>query len=400
MKQVATLDCSEGNFEDRAPGHHFQPKGSFGFMAENLAHGLNNVFAPIMTSMEVLQLRTSDEPSRELLNLIQRQARQGSYLVQQILSFANGAESTHTCIQPQSLLRALEKFLAKNFPGNIKINFHVAANLWEVLGALFDIYQVLIDLCINASKRMPKGGTLTVTAENVLVADEYLFRGPAPENARYVLFTIKDTGVGLSEALQEQIFSAAYARKAKAATEGLGLFAADMVIKAHGGQIKVVSEADRGSTFKVYLPAAPGSAPDVSTEKGVPHGHQEWILVVDDEEAILSVTRLILETAGYQVITAVNGADAMSAYLQYGKEIALVLMDINMPYVDGAVAIRALRKMNPFVKTIAISGLNTQIQAARAAKAGASGFVPKPFRSYDLLRSIHDLLRSDMAPAQ
>src|SRR5580698_1593543 len=101
---------------------HFQPRGSLGFMAESLAHDLNNVFAPIMTSMEVLQLKIKDDSLRQLLTLIQRQAIQGSNLAQQILSFANGVESSHTCIQPQSLLQALGKYFAKNSPNNIKVN--------------------------------------------------------------------------------------------------------------------------------------------------------------------------------------------------------------------------------------------------------------------------------------
>jgi len=378
---------------------HFQPRGSLGFMAEGLAHDLNNVFAPIMTSMEVLQLKVGDESLRQLITLIQRQALQGSYLVQQILSFANGVESSHTCIQPQTLLQSLGKFLAKNTPANIKVSLRIPANLWDVFGSLYDIYQVLLDLCINATRRMPRGGTLTITAENILVDDENLLRDTPGGNARFLLFSITDTGPVLSEELREDIFSTAYARKAKSPTDNLGLLAADIIVQSHGGQIKVSSEENTGTTFKIYLPAAPGSTVDVSAEKAVPLGHNECILVVDDEEAILAITRQVLEASGYEVFTAANGADALTAYLQNSFKIALVLMDMNMPYLNGALAIHALLKINPDVKIIATSGLHTPTQAMSAAEAGAASFIPKPFQSYDLLRSIDELLRPQTVSA-
>jgi len=381
------------------PLSRFQPRGSLGFMAEGLAHDLNNVFAPIMTSMEVLQLKINDESLRQLIALIQRQALQGSYLVQQILSFANGVESSHTCIQPQTILQTLGKFLAKNSPSNIKVNLRIPADLWDVFGSLYDIYQVLLDLCINATRRMPQGGTLTITAENILVDDDNLLPDAPGGNARFILFSIADTGPALSEEQREDIFSTAYARQPKSPADNLGLFAADIIIHSHGGQIKVSSENGNGSTFKVYLPAAPGSPIDVATEKAVPQGHNECILVVDDEEAILAITRQVLEASGYDVITAVNGADALTAYLQNSFKINLVLMDMNMPYLNGALAIHALRKINPDVKIIATSGLHTPSQALSAAEAGAVSFIPKPFQSYDLLRNIDELLRPQVLTA-
>jgi CheY-like chemotaxis protein len=392
MKNATALDDPGVNAWDR-PQARFQPRGSLGYMAESLAHDLNNVFAPIMTSMEVLQVKIKDEGLRELLVLIQRQTLQGSHLVQQILSFANGVESSHACIQPQSLLQALGKFMAKNSPSNIKVQLQIPANLWEVFGSLYDIYQVLLDLCINAIKRMPQRGTLTIKVENILGDSENLLVPPNSGNARFVLFSVTDTGPALSEEQQEDIFSAAYARTVKLQPGNLGLFAADIIVKLHGGQIKVASQDGLGTTFKVYLPAAPGSPMDVAAEKAVPMGHNECILVVDDEDAILMITRQILEASGYRVITAVNGADAMTAYMHDHDKIALVLMDMNMPYLNGALAIHALRKMNPGIKVIATSGLHTQTQALNALQAGALSFIPKPFQTYDLLRSIDETLK-------
>jgi len=389
-----TLSTDNISIENQS-AQGFQPRGSLGFMAEALAHDLNNVFAPIMNSMEVLQLKIKDESLRPLLTLIQRQTIQGSCLAQQILSFANGVESSHSCIQPQSLLQALGKYLEKNSPQNIKINLQIPTNLWEVFGSLYDLYQALLDLCINAIRRMPQGGTLTIKVENILVDNESLHFLPNYGNARYVLFSVIDTGPTLSEQEQEAIFSAAYVRQASPLAGDFGLFSADIIVKTHGGQIKVASENAGGTAFKVYLPAAPGSEIDVATEKAAPQGHNECILVVDDENAILTITRQILEASGYQVITAENGADALSAYMQDYDKIALVIMDMNMPYLNGALAIHALLKMNPGIKIIATSGLHTESQAARAIQAGAESFIPKPLQTYDLLRSIDEALKLD-----
>jgi CheY-like chemotaxis protein len=242
---------------------------------------------------------------------------------------------------------------------------------------------------------MAQGGILTIKAENVLVDNENLNFQSNRGNQRYVLFSVMDTGPALTEEQLEDIFSANYVRQANPVPGDFGLFSADIIVKTHGGQIRVAGEIDFGTVFKVYLPAAPGSAIDVAAEKAVPLGHNECIMVVDDEEAILTITRQILEASGYQVITAENGADALSAYMQDYDKIALVIMDMNMPYLNGALAIHALRKMNPGIKIIATSGLHTQSQATRALQAGAESFIPKPLQTYDLLRSIDEALKLD-----
>ncbi|HTB63833.1 MAG TPA: response regulator [Opitutales bacterium] len=373
-----------------ACGHH-QPKGSLGFMAEGLAHDLNNVLAPIMTSMEVLRMRFTDEKTDHLLSLIQRQARQGIDLVQQILSLAEGAERSHACVSPQSLLRDIRKHLQIILPAGVDLEVYIAPNLWDLHGSLSDLYHALLDISLYTIKAIPAGGVLSLRVENILLDENDFSQKPLGGDTRYILFTIAHNGAPIAEELQENIFFH-LPTPAGETGKSMDLFAADMIVQDHGGQIKIHNDSDTGTAFKVYLPAAPGSSADVLMEKALPRGHGECILVADDEETTLQVTKMILEICGYKVCTAVNGADALAYYLQHHDKIALVFIDMNMPFLGGVPTIHAMRRINPALKSIATSALNTPTQKGRAAAVGANYFLPKPFQSYDLLRTIDDVL--------
>ncbi len=330
-----------------SPDSGVTAQGSLSFLAEGLAHQLNNVFAPIITSLEVLQYKPHDEVTRELLTLMQRHARQGTHLAQQILSLANGIEHSYTSVQPHVILQSLKKYLVRNTPANIHVQFQSSDNLWDFLGNLHDLHQVLFDLAIHAVRQMPAGGTLAIKAENIVVDDDFADLESDTGNSRFVLFLVTHSGPGLSEGDLRRMFDPTPARHARGPATNQSLIAADRIVKAHGGQIKVDGESGSGVVFKVFFPAAPGSAPNVAGEKSVPRGRNECILVVDDDDTILSLTRRILEVSGYRVQTARNGADALMAYLQIHDQIALVLMDMQMPYLDGPLATHALRKVIP-----------------------------------------------------
>jgi CheY-like chemotaxis protein len=366
--------------------------GPLTVMAGGLAHDLNNVLAPIVTAMEVLQMRTEDEKSQELIALIRRHARHGAELTQQIATLAEGVECSHTSLEPGSLLRDLRKFLVERLPENIVLEFQVPEKLWAILGSLTQIYRALLDLCLFAAEAMPEGGTLRVSAENRLAGSEWAFAGPDAQQGRYVEFTISDTSQGIPTNLREQVFEPGYI--GQTGFPRRGLHAMDKVIKAHHGQV-TLSEEGRGNTFKVYLPAAPGAEPElVKDEVLVPRGHGECILLVEDEEVMREVARQTFEYFGYRVLTASNGADAVAKYLEHRDKIALVFTDISMPVMNGLETIKALRKMDEKLKIVATSGHHTESQHQQAEEAGATHFLPKPYEAHEILELVEKMLKA------
>jgi CheY-like chemotaxis protein len=294
------------------------------------------------------------------------------------------------------LLHELARMIRDTFPKGVRVQEDTPPDLWPVLGSATQVHQVLLNLCVNARDAMPAGGTLTLSAENTHLDEQYVSMHPGIQPGRYVLVTVADTGCGIPEALRERIFEPFFTTKPEGEGTGLGLPTALSIIKDHLGHIHLYSELNKGSIFKVYLPAAPGALPDASTEHSVlPRGHGEWILIVDDEASILSITQQTLETFGYRVLKAANGADAIALYAQHRRDVALVMTDMLMPIMDGPATIHALMQINPRVKIIGASGLHANGHVAKAAGAGVRHFLPKPYTAATMLRLIDEVLRGE-----
>jgi hypothetical protein len=206
-----------------------------------------------------------------------------------------------------------------------------------------------------------------------------------------VLLQIEDTGAGITANNCEHIFEPFFTTKKIGEGTGFGLAIVHTIVKSHGGFVTVESDVGRGTTFNVYLPADPAvrtiaSLPPFHSE--VPRGQGELILVVDDEFAICEMTRRTLESFGYRVVTAVNGAEAVEIYSRKNREIALVLTDMMMPVMDGAAAILEIKRINPAAKIVAVSGLNIHPDI----RASAHDFLAKPYSAIELVQLVRDVL--------
>jgi CheY-like chemotaxis protein len=208
----------------------------------------------------------------------------------------------------------------------------------------------------------------------------------------------------MSPEVQEKIFEPFFTTKELGKGTGLGLSTTFTIVKNHGGVIHLYSEPDKGTTIKIYLPALTekGGAEDISVaEARLPLGHGELILVVDDEEGIREIAQKALERFGYRVITAVNGAEGVSTYVQNKDQIAVVLTDMSMPVMDGPAMIVALKSIDPSVRIIGSSGLAANGDVAKALGAGVDFFVPKPYTADALLATLKQVLDSgDGEPVQ
>ena len=374
---------------------------SIGTLAGGIAHDLNNVLAPILMGIELLKLEPGDVPRRNrILDTTLASCRRGADLVRRVLSFAQGHDHQRVAIRMRRLIDELKGIIGGAFPQNLTIVDHIPDDLWSIVGDPTQIHQVLLNLAVNARDAMPEGGTLTLTASNIAAGHLEAHTGRPSGTRRYVLLEVADTGQGIPPEVRERIFEPFFTTKAPGKGTGLGLATVHTVIKAHGGFANVESEIGRGTTFTIHFPAAPTfpttTTPPLSTNE-LPCGHNETVLVIDDESAIREITQQMLEALGYRVLTASDGAAAVALYAQRADQIALVLSDMMMPVMDGEATMQALRRLNPEVRIIAVSGLDWPENVARAAAAGANEFLAKPYTAQALAQLIRAVL--DQSPA-
>lgn len=367
---------------------------SIGTLAGGIAHDLNNVLSPILMAIDMLQLKATDEASRKWLDVLRTNAQRGGNMVRQVLSFARGVEGERVALQPKHLVKEIVKILRETLPKSIEISSEIPKDLWIISADATQMHQVLMNLCVNARDAMPEGGSISIKAENIFVDENYARMHLEAKPGRFVMISVSDTGPGMSLEIQSRIFEPFFTTKEMTKGTGLGLSTALTIVKSHGGFINVYSELYKGSQFTLYLPAldTPGSVDAAVLQTDLPLGNGELILVVDDEESIREITRGTLETFGYRVLTASDGTEALALYADKKNEIAAVLTDMVMPFMDGPATIRALQRMNPNVRIIAASGLGAGQHAGEGALEGVSVFLNKPYTAEKLLKTLARVL--------
>lgn len=369
---------------------------SLGSLAGGVAHDLNNILTPILMSVQLLPITLTqiDPRSKELIEMLENNVQRGSALVQQVLSFARGIESKQGVVQVGHLIRDIRQIAKETFPKSIEIQTNVPSNLWTVRGDATQIHQILLNLVINARDAMPDGGLLNILAVNLLLDETYVREHPQAKAGSYIAISITDTGLGIPPDNIEQIFQPFFTTKAEEGGTGLGLATVINIVRNHGGFINVVSQIEQGTQFDVFIPAIKIAESDLTESGTIPKGKGELILVVDDEATIREITKASLETHNYRVITANDGIEAVAAYVKNQAEIAVVLMNMMMPAMDGTTAIRTLQKINPDAKIIAISGRNFTSQIFSDRNLNISSFLAKPYTTKALLQRIRDVVSS------
>ncbi|MDM9582957.1 response regulator [Nostoc sp. GT001] len=367
---------------------------SIGTLASGIAHDLNNILTPILAGAQLLPLKfpNADERTRHLLEILEINARRGADLVKQVLSFARGVEGKHITLQLRHIIVEIAKILKETFPKSIEISTNIPQDLWMVSGDSTQLHQVLMNLCVNARDAMSNGGTLSISAENMLIDANYARMNLEAKEGPYIVITVSDSGVGIPKEMLDRIFDPFFTTKDVGQGTGLGLSTVLGIVKSHGGFVNVYSEPESGTSFKVYLPAVGGI--ETRSHENLPPqtGHGELILVVDDEAAIQEITTTSLEAHNYKILVASDGIEAIALYAQNRDKISAVLMDIMLPSLDGLTAMRTLQKINPQVRIIASSGLMSDNKLSAIAAIGVNTFLSKPYTVNELLLSLQKVL--------
>jgi two-component system, cell cycle sensor histidine kinase and response regulator CckA len=366
---------------------------SIGTLAGGIAHDLNNVLSPIVMGVELLRMKQQDAYTTKLLGTMASSATRGSDMVKQVLTFARGHEGDRTVLQVSHLIKEMQKIIKETFPKSLAYRASVDERLWTILGDATQIHQILLNLCVNARDAMPEGGQLLIEAKNRQLSEEEAgqFIGAKPGN--YLLLAVSDTGTGIPPEIIDKIFEPFFTTKEIGKGTGLGLSTVMSIIKSHGGFLDLKSEVGKGTTFNVYLPAAEAAAPAAAEPLPIEalRSQGETVMVVDDEPAVLELTKAILVHYGYEVLTAAHGAEALALYPKHAERIKVVIMDMMMPLMDGATAIRALRQQSGELQFIAISGLMDG-EKIRQLLGEDIVFIPKPFSTEKLLKTVRDLI--------
>ncbi len=369
---------------------------SIGTLAGGIAHDLNNVLTPILMAVEMLQSdETIEKTGEPWLSIIRENTTRGADLIRQVLTFARGVEGERANVQLRHLIKDLVKILGETLPKTISVKYDIEPELALISADPTQIHQVLMNLTVNARDAMPNGGTLTIKAQNITIDENYARMNIEAAPGNYVLLTVEDTGEGMNEEVLKRIWDPFYTTKEIGKGTGLGLSTALSIIKSHHGFINVYSEPHQGTQFSIYLKASETSGNTAEDKQNLPYpvGKGEIILVVDDEANIRQVTTATLEKYGYKTLSAADGTEAIAVYTQQEK-VDLVITDMSMPFMDGAATIRALRKINPQLKIISISGL-TDMQKADHKDLNTNSFLLKPFTAEKLLTTVADVLAKD-----
>lgn len=371
---------------------------SIGTLAGGIAHDLNNMLSPVIMGASLMRQLSSDEKMHSLIDNIQRSAERGRELVKQVLSFARGADGARILVKVDQLVQEIGSIIANTFPKNIVFESELPSDLWPLTGDPTQLNQVLLNLCVNARDAMPEGGRLRIRAGNMRIDRQFAAMFAEAKPGPYVVIDVEDEGCGMDPEMIDRIFDPFFTTKAFGEGTGLGLSTALGIIRGHGGFVNVYSEVGKGSRFKLYLSAVPGGETDQGGEpevEEIPRGNGKCVLVVDDEASVREMTRQTLETFGYTVITAEDGAEATGIFATRRGEIDLVLTDIMMPVMDGIALIRALHRIAPELPIIAASGLKTNGNLTQAKDSGVKHFLPKPYTAETILRAVHKALNAD-----
>lgn len=371
-----------------------QKMEAVGTLAGGIAHDFNNLLTGILGFADLLKARPGDrEKTLEAAEIIQKAAERATKLTSQLIGFARQGKTQTTRISIHDLVRELTEFLGHTLPRSIRISEDLPDDPLQVFGDQNQLHQALLNLALNARDAMPNGGQLVFRAEKLSRAAVAGVEGVADPNEDWLCLSVADTGEGISDEIRSRIFEPFFTTKAADKGSGMGLAMVYSIVRNHNGHIDVESDFTRGSVFRVYLPLATAEAlvAETSDESDLTRG-SGVILLVDDEEIVLTVAKTMLTQLGYSVLTAENGAKALDIYRSNQRHINLVFLDVMMPGIDGRECARRLRAEFPGVKILLTSGyLPETIDVGNPCIDGFP-LLNKPYQLTELSRIVEQAL--------
>lgn len=372
-----------------------QKMESIGRLAGGVAHDFNNQLAVIKLYGDLMRYRMAkDDPLLPKLEQIRQAVERATHLTRQLLAFSRKQVLQPVVLDMNELITNLEKMLGRLIGEDIALSTDLQPGLWPITADPGQLEQAIMNLVINARDAMATGGMLTIETRNLIQDETTLalhqdaLRGPV------IMLAITDTGHGMDEETQRQIFEPFFTTKVSGKGTGLGLATVHGIVKQSGGTIYVYSEPGQGTTFKIYLPASEGLAPNLEdvTQTAVLQTGHETILLVEDEEALRDLVRLTLEEIGYTVLEAEDGVAALALAAEYPDVIHLLLTDVVLPHKGGRELAEALAAPRPQTRVLFMSGYMDDAVMRHGVLAAEMNFLSKPFSRSALASKVRDVL--------
>jgi PAS domain S-box-containing protein len=378
---------------------HAQKLESLGVLAGGIAHDFNNLLVSILGNADLALLDLPPgSPSRRRIEDLRDTAIRASELSNQMLAYSGKGRFV---VEPLSLNKVVDEMghlLRVSIPKNVVVKFDFHPNLPAVEVDATQIRQVVMNLITNASEAVGKRSGVVTISTGITEVDQNYLAGTYVDDdlvpGYYAYLEVSDTGQGMDAETRARIFDPFFTTKFTG--RGLGLSAVLGIVRGHRGAIKVYSEAGRGSSVKVLLPclSEPAKAEGKPAEEPRSAAMEMGglVLVVDDEESVRSVTKMMLERKGFTVLTAEDGRVGVDVFREHAGEVRAVILDMTMPHLNGEQAFGEMRRINPEVPVVLASGYNEQDATSRFAGKGLAGFIQKPFRMKDLLEKLRQAL--------
>jgi len=381
---------------------HAQKLESIGVLAGGIAHDFNNILAGIMGYADLARLRLPEsEPAREDIEVIKKAAQRAADLTRQILAYSGKGKFI---VEPVDLSRVVEdskKILAMSVSKKARVTYSLTKDLPVIQADAAQMGQVVMNLVINASEALGEQDGVIAVSTNALPcnAKDLVGMGPGQDlpEGLYVCLEVGDTGCGMDQQTLAKIFDPFFTTKFTG--RGLGLAAVHGIIRGHKGAIQVSSEPGKGTTFRVLLPASGPANPAVPSEPAAISARGSGtVLVVDDEEVVRTLAERMIEQAGFSVLAASGGREAIRLFREHQHEVSCVLLDLTMPDLDGAETFVELRRIRADVRVVLSSGYSEEVATQRFAGEGLAGFIQKPYQHDTLIAQIQVALGSSELP--
>jgi len=374
---------------------HSQRMEAVGRLAGGIAHDFNNVLTAVLGSIELLLLDAPpDRPHREELDIIRDAATRAKDLIRQLLAFSARQVLQPMVVDLNHLVKDIAKMLRRLIGEDVALETTLAPGLGAVRVDTGQIEQVLVNLAVNARDAMPQGGRLAIATGNIELDGTRASPAATVPPGRYVLLQVSDTGAGMDALVQAHVFEPFFTTKPRGKGTGLGLATVYGIVRQSGGHITLDSALGQGATFRIYLPrveapldAARGSSPVVAPAAG-----NETILVAEDERLVRVLAQKVLERAGYRVVVAVGGADALALAERHDGPIHLLLTDVVMPEMNGRDLARRLAALRPGVRVLYMSGYADEAVAQHGVLDPGTAFLQKPFTPEGLAKKVRSVL--------
>jgi PAS domain S-box-containing protein len=382
---------------------HTQKLESLGVLAGGIAHDFNNLLLTILGNVELASLKLpSDSAPHKFLEQAIVAANRAADLTSRLLAYSGKGVFVIARLNLNELVNENASLFRTAVPRTVSIDLHLSADIPDIMGDVAQIQQIVMNLITNAAEAIEiQPGQITLSTGITYCDTAYLSRSrleekPAP--GRFVFLEVTDNGCGMTTQVQQRIFDPFFTTKFTG--RGLGMSAVLGIVKAHSGALFLDSTLGKGSTIKVFFPASDTNLtmPEIESQHA-PSGTIDTgpvtgtVLVVDDEKAVLKICVTMVKHFGFNALTASDGEEAIRTFQAHSDEIALVLMDLTMPNMDGVAAMQELRRIKPEIKIILSSGFNEQDLDERISDQNPSGFIRKPYSMKNLEAELTRVMR-------